>query len=127
MTLKDDTKFKGKLTHGLKNDIRDLVNFHSSSRKSENLHFIGLLLSKAYKALDEKVKKIVKLVEFTFLENTSNGIIFTDAPPHSKLAPKFLSSRYRLKKITHCPRQHSFKNLFPPTAERGAGSYDLLY
>ena len=25
------------------------------------------------------------------------------------------------------PRQHSFKNLFPPTAERGEGNYDLLY
>ena len=45
MTLKDDAKFKGKLTHGLKNDIRDLVSFHASSRKSENLYFYGLLLS----------------------------------------------------------------------------------
>ena len=58
MTLKGDTKFKGKLTCGLKNDIRNLVNFHASSRKSENLHFDGLLLSKAYKDLDEKVQKI---------------------------------------------------------------------
>ena len=57
MTLKGDTKFKGKLTCGLKNDIRNLVNFHASSRKSENLHFDGLLLSKAYKDLDEKVQK----------------------------------------------------------------------
>ena len=47
MTLKGDAKFKGKLTHGLKNDIRNLVNFHASSGKSENLHFDGLLLSKA--------------------------------------------------------------------------------
>ena len=57
MTLKGDAKFKGKLTRGLKNDIRNLVNFHASSRKSENLHFDGLLLSKAYKDLDEKVQK----------------------------------------------------------------------
>ena len=57
MTLKGDAKFKGKLTCGLKNDIRNLVNFHASSRKSENLHFDGLLLSKAYKVLDEKVQK----------------------------------------------------------------------
>ena len=48
MTLKGDAKFKGKLTRGLKNDIRNLVNFHASSRKSENLHFDGLLLSKVY-------------------------------------------------------------------------------
>ena len=57
MTLKGDAKFKGKLTCGLKNDLRNLVNFHSSSRKSGNLHFDGLFLSKAYKDLDEKVKK----------------------------------------------------------------------
>ena len=57
MTLKNDAKFKGKLTHGLKNDIRNLVNFHVSSWKSENLHFDGFLLSKAYKVLDEKVQK----------------------------------------------------------------------
>ena len=57
MTLKGDAKFKGKLTHGLKNDIRNLVNFHASNRKSENFHFDGLLLSKAYKVLGEKVQK----------------------------------------------------------------------
>ena len=57
MTLKGDAKFKGKLTCGLKNDIRNLVNFHASSRKSENLHFDQILLSKAYKYLDEKIQK----------------------------------------------------------------------
>ena len=57
MTVKGDAKFKGKLSCGLKNNIRNLVNFHASSRKSENLHFDGLLLSKAYKVLDEKVQK----------------------------------------------------------------------
>ena len=36
MTLKDDAIFKEKLTGGLKNDIRNLINFHASSRKSEN-------------------------------------------------------------------------------------------
>ena len=48
---------KGKLTRGLKNDIRNLVSFPVSNRKSENLHFDGLLLSKTYKVLDEKVQK----------------------------------------------------------------------
>ena len=57
MTLKGDSKLKGKQTCGLKNDIRNLVNFCASSRKSENLHFDGFLLSKAYKCLDEKVQK----------------------------------------------------------------------
>ena len=31
--------------------------FRASSQKSESLHFDGLLLSKAYKDLDEKVQK----------------------------------------------------------------------
>ena len=60
MTLKGDAIFKEKLAGGLKNDIKNLINFHASSRKSENLHFDGLVLSQAYKGyqvLDEKVKK----------------------------------------------------------------------
>ena len=57
MTLKDDAIFKEKLTSSLKNDIRNLVNFHVSSRKSENLHFDGLALFKAFKVLEEKVQK----------------------------------------------------------------------
>ena len=48
MTLKSDAKFRGKLTCGLKNDIMNLANFHASRRKSENLHFDRILLSKAY-------------------------------------------------------------------------------
>ena len=58
MTLKGDAKFKGKLTRGLKNDLRNLVNFHEGSRKSGNLHFDGLLLSKVYKYLDEKEQEL---------------------------------------------------------------------
>ena len=60
MTLKGDAKFKGKLTRGLKNDILtidNLTDFRASSRKSGNLHFDGLILSKAYKVLDEKIQK----------------------------------------------------------------------
>ena len=52
-------KFKVKLTCGLKNDIRNLVNFHASSRKYENLHFDRILLSKAYKDSDEKVQRVM--------------------------------------------------------------------
>ena len=43
MTLKGDKIFKETLTGDLKNDIRNLINFHGSSRKSENLHFDGLV------------------------------------------------------------------------------------
>ena len=36
---------------------RNLVKFHASSRKSKNLHFDQILLSKAYKDLGEKLRK----------------------------------------------------------------------
>ena len=54
MTVTGDAIFKEKMTGSLKNDIRNLANFHSSSRKSENLHFDGLVLSTAYKVSDAK-------------------------------------------------------------------------
>ena len=56
MTLKCNTIFKERLIGGLKNGIRNLINFHASSRKSENLHFDGFVLSKAYRVLGEKVQ-----------------------------------------------------------------------
>ena len=57
MTMKGDVIFKEKLTGCLKNDIRNLVNFHGSSRKSENLHFDELLLSVAYKVSAKNLLK----------------------------------------------------------------------
>ena len=58
MTLKGDAKFKRKLTRGLKM-TRNIVSFHTSSRKSESLHFDELLLFKAYKVLDEKYRRVL--------------------------------------------------------------------
>ena len=46
--------FKENLRGSLKNDLRNLVKFHASSCKPENVHFHGIILSKAYKVLDEK-------------------------------------------------------------------------
>ena len=54
MTLKGDAIFNEKLTDGLKNDIRNLVNFYVNSRKSEYLHFDRFLLSIAYKVSTKK-------------------------------------------------------------------------
>ena len=47
MTLKSDAKFEEKLTFGLKNDIKNLANFHQSTCKSQNGDFDRILLSKA--------------------------------------------------------------------------------
>ena len=69
--------FKEKLTGGLKNDKKNLINFHASNRKFENLHSDGLVLSKAYNVLDEKVHKSKCLMTLksdlkksSFLRNT---------------------------------------------------------
>ena len=45
MALKSDPNVEEKLFFCLKNDIRNLMNFNSSSRKSENWHFDGICLS----------------------------------------------------------------------------------
>ena len=41
MTLKSEAKFKGKLTWSFKFDIRNLVNFHPTTQKSENFFSIS--------------------------------------------------------------------------------------
>ena len=48
MTLKSDAKSKGKLTFGFKYDMRNLVNLHPTTQKSENSTSMGSL-SKVYK------------------------------------------------------------------------------
>ena len=53
MALKGGGKFKGKLTIGLKNNIRNLANFHATSQKSENFHFYQIFFFKTYKDLDD--------------------------------------------------------------------------
>ena len=46
MTLKSDAKFEEKLTCCLENGVRNLANFHQSTRKCQNWNFNGILLSK---------------------------------------------------------------------------------
>ena len=41
MTLKSDAKFKERLTCGFKYDMRDLVNLHPTTQKSENFFSMG--------------------------------------------------------------------------------------
>ena len=44
MTLKKYPNFEEKPSFYLENDMKNSVNFNPSSRKSENLHFDGILL-----------------------------------------------------------------------------------
>ena len=46
MTLKNDAKFKEKLTCGFKYDMRNLVNFHPTTQKSENFTSMGYFCPK---------------------------------------------------------------------------------
>ena len=57
MTLKSDEKFEEKLNCGLKNDLRNLANFHQSNWKSQNWDFDGILLSKVENAWAENLQR----------------------------------------------------------------------
>ena len=46
MKLKSGAKFEEKLTCGLKNDMKNLENFHQSTWKYQNWDFDGILLPK---------------------------------------------------------------------------------
>ena len=56
MTPKSDANFEEKLTLGSENYMRSLVSFNPSSDKSENLHFVVLLLSKVNDVSAKKVQ-----------------------------------------------------------------------
>ena len=44
MMLESDSKFEGKVTCGLENDMKNLANFHQSTQKSQNWDFHWVLL-----------------------------------------------------------------------------------
>ena len=46
MTMKSDVKFNKKQTCGFKHDMKDLVNFHPSTQKSESFTSIGYFCRK---------------------------------------------------------------------------------
>ena len=46
MTLKSDAKFEEKLTFGLENNIRNLLDFHQSTLKFHNWDLDGIFLPK---------------------------------------------------------------------------------
>ena len=46
MTLKSDAKFEEKLTPGSKKDMRNLLNFHPTTQKSETFAQMGYFCSK---------------------------------------------------------------------------------
>ena len=76
MTLKRDAKFKGKLTRGLKNDIRNLVNFDASSRKSDICILMGSFCPKHIKFWMKKYGRVVSLDTLGSKNDMSNFVNF---------------------------------------------------
>ena len=50
MTLKGDAKFDENLPCGFENDMRNMADFHQSTRKCENWNFDRILLPKVENA-----------------------------------------------------------------------------
>ena len=48
MTMKNDAKLEEELTCRFKIEMRNFTSFDPSTQKSQNWHFNGLLLNKAY-------------------------------------------------------------------------------
>ena len=64
--MKSDAKFKEKLTCGFKNNLRNLVNFHSTAQKSENFFSMGSFCPKYTRFELQKYR----------------GVIFHDTEPY---------------------------------------------
>ena len=59
MTLKSDTKFKEKLTCGLKYDMRNLVTFDPTTQKSGNFFSIGCFYPKYTRFEPQKYRAVI--------------------------------------------------------------------
>ena len=59
MTLKSDAKFKEELTYGFKYDMRNLVNFHPTSQKSENFFLMGSFCPTYTRFELQKYKRVI--------------------------------------------------------------------
>ena len=99
MTLKNDVKFEEKLTCGLKNDMRNLANFHQSTWKYQNCDFDRILFVQSRKCMSLKFTE--KLSVMTMKNNTNNEEeltchfkidmrSLTNSDPRTQKSPKFL-------------------------------------
>ena len=59
MTLKSDAKFKEKLTFGFNYDMKDLVNFHPITQKSESFTLRGYFWPKCMRFELKKYRGVV--------------------------------------------------------------------
>ena len=59
MTRESDIKFKEKLTSGFKYDMRNLVNFHPTTQKSENFTSRGYFCAKCMRFKLKKYREVI--------------------------------------------------------------------
>ena len=59
MTLNIDAKFKEKLTCGFKYDMRNLVNFHPTTQKSEDVFSMGSFCPKHTRFEQQKYRGVI--------------------------------------------------------------------
>ena len=69
MTLKSDAKFKEKLTCSFKHDIRNLVNFHPTTQKSQNFTLSDFFFCPKYKGLSWKIQRSYLSWHWTVMQN----------------------------------------------------------
>ena len=74
MTLNNDAKFKEWPTSHCKNDMKNLVNFHGSTWKSQNLYFDGVPMSKEYKVLTKKLQRSYVSCHWTVVQNLMKNL-----------------------------------------------------
>ena len=70
MTLKSDAKFKQKLTFGFRFDMRNFLNFHPTTQKSEN--FTSMSSISKYKYIRFEPKKNREELYFMKLNSDAN-------------------------------------------------------
>ena len=94
MTLKNDAKFKEKLTCGLENDVTNWAKFHQSTRKCQNWDSDGILLSKVENVTEKlcaiTIKNDVKFEEeltYHFKIDMRNLMNFYPSTQKSKKFP----------------------------------------
>ena len=104
MTLKNDAKFKAKLTCGFKYDMRNLLNFYPTPQKSENVFSMGSFCPKHTRFELQKYRWVI----FQDTEQWCKVWINPDLLV-SKIAWEFGTTFIRaLKSLKNCTSMGSF-------------------
>ena len=110
MTLKSDAKSKGKLTFGFKYDMRNLVNLHPTTQKSENSTSMGSL-SKVYKFWAKKSTEELSLMLVNSDAKYEYTLTLWFQMWHKELGELSLEQRRKIVKVMYFLYKSSPSNL----------------